>query len=43
MKKLFYTIALLSIIIIAATSCTQEEVKPVRETNNTGGGVSDKF
>lgn len=43
MKKLFYTIALFSIIILTATSCTQEEVKPVRETNNTGGGVSDKF
>lgn len=43
MKKLFYSIALFSMIMVAAASCTQEEVKPVRETNNTGGGVSDKF
>lgn len=43
MKKLIYTFALLSILSLAATSCSKEEVKPVRETNNTGGGVSDKF
>lgn len=43
MKKLFYTFALLSILSLAASSCTKEEVTPARETNNTGGGVSDKF
>ena len=43
MKKLFYTIAFLSILSIATSSCTKEEVKPIRETNNTGGGVSDRF
>lgn len=43
MKKLFYSIALCTIVILTASSCTKEEVKPVKETNNTGGGVSDKF
>jgi hypothetical protein len=43
MKKLFYTFALLSILSVAASSCTKEEVKPQVETNNTGGGVSDRF
>ncbi len=43
MKKIIYSIALLSILTIAATSCSKEEVKPQAETNNTGGGVSDRF
>lgn len=42
MKKLLYTFILLSIISVAS-SCSKEDVKPAKETNNTGGGVSDKF
>lgn len=43
MKKLFYSIAILFILSLTITSCTKEEVKPQTETNNSGGGVSDKF
>lgn len=43
MKKIFYSITLFTIIMVSASSCTKEEVKPLKETNNTGGGVSDKF
>ncbi len=43
MKKLLYIFILFSIVSVFASSCSKEEVKPVRETNNTGGGVSDKF
>ncbi len=44
MKKIFYTFALLSVLSIAFSSCTKEEVAPKGEwTNNTGGHVSDRF
>jgi len=43
MKKLIYTLALLSVLSVAVSSCATEEVKPIKETNNTGGGVSDRL
>lgn len=43
MKKLFYSVVLFTIVVVTASSCIKEEVKPIKETNNTGGGVSDKF
>lgn len=43
MKKLLYSVAILLFLSLTYTSCTKEEVKPQVETNNTGGGVSDKF
>ena len=43
MKKSLYSAIILFFISLTYTSCTKEEVKPIRETNNTGGGVSDRF
>lgn len=43
MKKLLYSATILFFLSLTYTSCTKEEVKPQVETNNTGGGVSDKF
>ncbi len=43
MKKLIYTIALMSVLLIGASSCATEEVKPLKEGNNLGGGVSDRL
>jgi len=43
MKKIFYSIVLLCVLSVAVSSCATEEVKPLKETNNTGGGVSDRL
>jgi hypothetical protein len=42
MKKFFYTIIILFSLSMSITSCTKEEVKPIEETNNSGGSVSAK-
>jgi hypothetical protein len=42
MKKFFYTIIVLFSLSLSITSCTKEEVKPIKETNNTGGREIDK-
>ncbi|MFN7260958.1 MAG: hypothetical protein ACK5TU_13745 [Cyclobacteriaceae bacterium] len=42
MKKFFYTIIILFSLSMSITSCTKEEVKPIEETNNSGGRASDK-
>jgi hypothetical protein len=42
MKKLFYSIALVFVLALAATSCTKEEIKPKNGGNNGGVTTSDK-
>lgn len=42
MKKFFYTIIILFSLSLSITSCTKEEVKPIKETNNSGGAVLEK-
>jgi hypothetical protein len=37
MKKLFYLIIICSLSAASFSSCTEEEVKPKTEGNNTGG------
>lgn len=42
MKKLFYSLALLLVLSVAAISCTKEEIKPQNGGNNGGVQTSDK-
>lgn len=42
MKKVIYSIALVSVLTLAVSSCVKEEVKPQVTTNNSGGNGSDK-
>jgi hypothetical protein len=37
MKKIFAIILLASVSVISFTSCTDDEVAPVKETHNNGG------
>jgi len=39
MKKLIYSLILALLSFSALTSCTEEEVKPQVESNNTGGSA----
>ncbi len=41
MKKIFYTIALITSLSVLFSSCTKEEVKP--QTESLGGGVSGRI
>ncbi len=43
MKKLLYIFALLSVLSVTISSCATEEIKPIKEGNNLGGGVSDRL
>ena len=44
MKKLFYTFLLVLASVMTITSCTEEDVAPVTETNNGGGaGSTDPY
>jgi hypothetical protein len=42
MKKIFYLIAFVLVLAVAATSCTKEEIKPQNGGNNGGVTTSDK-
>lgn len=40
MKKLFYVIAFAFAASLAFTACSEEEVNPIVESGNGGGGAS---
>lgn len=42
MKKFFTMIAFISALALTMSACTEEEVKPVTNSNNTGGAGSAK-
>lgn len=42
MKKLFYTLALLTTLTVCISSCTEETVKPSETCGCQGSGSNDK-